>query len=79
MLEDRAVIQRDLKRLEERSDSSLLKFSNDKCKILHPVRNNPMQVYGVGTDRQGSSFAKKDLTVLVNQSQLYALEAQEND
>lgn len=45
MLEGRAVTQRDLKRLEERSDRSLLKFSNDKCEVLHPVWNNPMQIY----------------------------------
>lgn len=69
MLEGRVVIQRDLKRLEEWSDDrSLLKFSNNKCEVLHPIWNNPMQIYGVGTNWQGSSFAEKDLRVLVNQS-----------
>ncbi|GAB0184926.1 triadin [Grus japonensis] len=64
MLEGRAVVQRDLKRLEEWSDRSLLTFHND----THPIWNNPMRIYGVGTDWQGSSFAEKDLRVLVNQN-----------
>lgn len=58
-LEGRAVIQRHLKNLEEWFDRNLLKFSNAKCEVLHPVWNNPMQINGVGTNWQGSSFAER--------------------
>lgn len=41
---------------------------NEKYEVLHPVQNNPIEISGVGTNWQGSSFAKKPLRVLVNQS-----------
>lgn len=66
MLEGSAVIQRDLKRLEEWSDRDLLKFSNDRSEVLCLVWNNPVQQHGEGTDWLGSSFAEKDPRVLVN-------------
>lgn len=31
---------------------------NDKYEVLHPVQNNSTEISGVGTDWQGSSFAK---------------------
>lgn len=41
----KAAIQRDLARLEELANWSLMKFSEDKCKVLHLGRKKPWQKY----------------------------------
>lgn len=41
----KAAIQRDLARLEEWANRSLMKFSEDKCKVLHLGRKKPWQKY----------------------------------
>lgn len=41
----KAAIQRDLARLEELASRSLMKFSEDKCKVLHLGRKKPWQKY----------------------------------
>ena len=46
MLECRAAIQRALDRLEERADRNLMKFSKDKCKVLHFGRKSPCSSTG---------------------------------
>ncbi|GAB0184068.1 hypothetical protein GRJ2_000872100 [Grus japonensis] len=43
-----------------------MKFNKRKCKVLHLVRNNPMDQYMLGTTQLESSFAEKDLGVLVD-------------
>jgi len=63
--ESRAAIQRDLDRLEEWADKSLMKF-NKKGKVLHLGQNNPRQEYVLGATQLESSFAKKDLGILVD-------------
>ncbi|PKU41806.1 rna-directed dna polymerase from mobile element jockey-like [Limosa lapponica baueri] len=45
---------------------NLMKFSNGECKVLHLERNNPRHQYKLGTDQLESSFAEKDLRVLVD-------------
>jgi len=42
-----------------------MKF-NKKCKILHLGRKNPIQQYMLGATQLESSFAEKDLGVLVD-------------
>ncbi|KAK4811273.1 hypothetical protein QYF61_023325 [Mycteria americana] len=61
MPEGHAVIQRDLDRLEKWADRNLMKFSNDKYKVLHLGRNNPMHQYLLGADQLESSLAEKVL------------------
>ncbi|KAK4810813.1 hypothetical protein QYF61_008785 [Mycteria americana] len=41
-------------------------FNKGKCKILHLRRNNPMHRYMLGAAQLESSFAEKDLGVLVD-------------
>ena len=40
-----AAIQRDLNRLEGRTERNLMKFSKGKCKVLHLGRNNRKHQY----------------------------------
>ena len=64
--EGHAAIQRDLNRLEKWTDSNLMQFNKGNCKVLHVGRNNPRHRYMLGADRLESSFAEKDLRVLVD-------------
>ncbi|KAK4818025.1 hypothetical protein QYF61_004149 [Mycteria americana] len=43
-----------------------MKFNKGKCKVLHLGRNNSMHQYTLGTNQVESSFAEKDLGILVN-------------
>ena len=56
-----------------------MKFNQRKCKVLHLGRNNPKHKYMLGATQMESSFAEKDLGVLVdtrlNTSQQHALAA----
>ncbi|PKU42592.1 rna-directed dna polymerase from mobile element jockey-like [Limosa lapponica baueri] len=61
-----AAIQRDLDVLDKWADRSLMKFSKGKCKVLHLGRNNTMHQYMLRATQMESSFAEKDLWVLVN-------------
>ena len=56
----------DLDGLESWAERNLMKSNKDKCRVLHPVRNNPMHQYRLGADWLGSSSAERDLGVLVD-------------
>ncbi|GAB0177901.1 hypothetical protein GRJ2_000255400 [Grus japonensis] len=43
-----------------------MKFTKDKCRILHLGKNNPKHQHRLEADLLGSSTAEKDLGVLVN-------------
>jgi len=43
-----------------------VKFNNEKCKILHLERDNPRHQGMLGCRQLESSFAEKDLGVLVD-------------
>ena len=46
-LEGHAAIQRDLNRQEKWADRNLTNFNQEKCKVLHLGRNNPMHQYNL--------------------------------
>lgn len=46
MLACRAALQRALDRLEEQAERDLMKFSKEKCKILHLGRKSPCSSTG---------------------------------
>lgn len=64
--EGRAVIQKDLDRLEEWGDRDLMKFSKEKGEVLPLGWSSPLHWYRPGTDWLGGSSAREDLGVLVN-------------
>jgi len=63
--EDHAALERDLNRLEKWCDRKSMKFSKWKCKVLHLGRASPRHRYMLGLTKLESSFAEKDLGVLV--------------
>ncbi|KAK4810933.1 hypothetical protein QYF61_013341 [Mycteria americana] len=64
--EGRAILQRDLDRLEEWDSKNSMKFNKDKCKVLHLGQHNQRAQYRLGPVWLGSSLAERDLGVLVD-------------
>lgn len=60
-----ATIQRELERLENGAERSLLQFNRGKCKDLHLGRNSAGHQDMLGAERLESSFAEHDFVVLV--------------
>ena len=61
-----ASIQRDLTGLEKWADRNLIKFNKEKCRVLRPRRSNSVHQYMLGTDWLESSFAEKNLRILLD-------------
>ena len=64
MPEGCAAIQKDLNRLEKWADRNLMKFSKERCKVLHLGNNNLLYWCMLGATQLESSLAEKDLGVL---------------
>ncbi|KAK4816693.1 LOW QUALITY PROTEIN: hypothetical protein QYF61_020401 [Mycteria americana] len=56
----------DLDRLEEWANKNLMKFSKDKCRVLHLGKHNPGGQHRLGSTQLGSSSVERDLGVLVD-------------
>ncbi|CAM5114789.1 unnamed protein product, partial [Eretmochelys imbricata] len=54
-------------KLEDWAKRNLMRFDEDKCRVLHLGRKNPMRRYRLGTEWLGSSSAEKDLRVTVDE------------
>ncbi|CAM5162260.1 unnamed protein product [Natator depressus] len=65
-LKDRITIQNDLDKLEKWCEVNRMKFSKDKCKVLHLGRNNQLHRYKMRNDCVGRSSVEKDLGVIVD-------------
>ncbi|GAB0183672.1 cAMP-dependent protein kinase inhibitor alpha [Grus japonensis] len=63
--EGRATLQEDLDKLEEWANKNLMKFSKDKCKVLHLGKHNPGVQHGLGSTWLESSSVEGDLGILV--------------
>jgi len=59
MPESRAVIQRDLNRLEKWPNRNLMKFNKEKSKVLHLGRNSPLHQYILEATQLKISLAEK--------------------
>ncbi|KAK4827015.1 hypothetical protein QYF61_013149 [Mycteria americana] len=71
-----AASQRNRDRLEKWADRNLMKFNNEKCKVLCWGRNNLTCQYMLGAAQLESSFAEKVLVdTRLNKSQQSALAA----
>ncbi|KAK4826043.1 hypothetical protein QYF61_003942 [Mycteria americana] len=64
--EGRATLQEDLDRLEKWADKNFMKFSKDKCKVLHLGKHNPGVQHRLGSTRLGSRSVERDPGVPVD-------------
>jgi len=74
-LQEQEALQRDLDRLEYWAIINGMKFTKNKCRILHRGQSNAGHRYKLGDRWLESSPAERDLGVLVSMSQQCALAA----
>jgi len=64
--EGKAILEKDLDRLEEWASKNGMKFNKDKCKVLHLGQNNQRVHYRLKSVWLGNSLAESDLGMLVD-------------
>ena len=62
---DRIALQEDLTKLQEWSQKWLLKFNEEKCKVMHIGRSNPHYDYQINNKTLEETTEEKDLGIFV--------------
>lgn len=65
-LEGITRIQNDLEKVNGKPDISKMKFSENKCEVLHLRGRNQMYKYRIKNIRLGSNVAEEILRIIVN-------------
>lgn len=63
-LEGKVTLKEDLDRLGEWADKNLMKFNQDKCKVLHLGKHKPGAQHRLGPTWLWSSSVERDLGIL---------------
>ncbi|PKU45074.1 rna-directed dna polymerase from mobile element jockey-like [Limosa lapponica baueri] len=64
--EERATLQEDLDRLEERANKNLMKFNKEKFKVFYQGKHNLVVQHRLRSTQLGSNSVERDLGILLD-------------